>query len=73
MNKLILAALSLSILSSAAFANGRDNAHELWERSNNQGLQVAAAPAPQQWSSQTQAASDAQVLKANRANYRGNK
>lgn len=78
MNKLILTALSLSLLSTAAFAEkGADNARANWERSRGQGLQAAAAPAPHH--SQLQAPADAaareafeaQVLKSNRANYHG--
>lgn len=82
MQKLMLTALSLSMLSAAAFAAGGANASANWERSRNPAALAASSQvAPQSVSSQAQApaaasreareAFEAQVIQANRANYRG--
>lgn len=73
-NKLILTALSLSILTTTAFAQGGDNARANWERSRtDKALQVQSQiiTSQTQISREARAEYEAQVIKANRANYHG--
>jgi hypothetical protein len=84
MKKLTYMALSLTVLASLAYADGSDNARAVMERHfMPSALAASAQVAPPAWMTQTQASTpmmqsreekasfEAQILKDNRANYRG--